>query len=175
MTGGNLGCSGCDQVTLGIQQQDNVRSDASRVVSGCRKDRGFVATRHGLSKTEIGSQYADSGRQLVGTETHELLHKGAAGAQLLCSARFDVMRRAGEHCGQRHSLSDDDQPDDQHEKPFAETTHEPRLNPSDIVGIPGRSPREFERRNETLRTSIPESGSDGLNPAPRIGVFGVYR
>src|SRR5581483_7854020 len=63
------------------------------------------------------------------------------------------MGGAGEHCGERHSLSDDHQPDDQHEKPFAETTHENRSNPFGIVGVSGRLPRQIKGRNETSRTS----------------------
>ena len=60
----------------------------------------------------------------------------AAGAQLLGGARLHGARGARQHCGQRHSLRDDHQTDDQHEKPFAETTHEIPSNMLPIVGPP---------------------------------------
>ena len=66
----------------------------------------------------------------------------AAGTQLLGGARLHRAARARQHCGQRHSLRDDHQADDQHEKPFAETAHEIRSKCCAIVratpGIPAR-------------------------------------
>ena len=49
--------------------------------------------------------------------------KRAAGAQLAGRSSLDRVFDAREHCDQRHTLSDDHQSNDQHEKLVAETAH----------------------------------------------------
>ena len=92
-----------------------------------------MAAGHRLAEAEVGRQHRHAVGQLAGAEADEVLGERAAGAQLRGGARFHGTARARQHCGQRHSLRDDDQPDDQHEKSFAETAHEIRSNASRIV------------------------------------------
>jgi hypothetical protein len=63
-------------------------------------------------------------------EADQVLGQRATRAQLLGGAGLDRPMRADEHCGKRHSLGDDHQPDDQPEKPVAETAHKNRSNMS---------------------------------------------
>ena len=98
--------------------------------------------------------------------------KRRAGTQLLRGARLDGAARADQHCGQRHSLRDDHQADDQHEKPFAETTHEIGSNMSSIVRARRCLPRGFECGNETSDTTAPHlqrphGGASGAAGAAR--------
>ncbi len=111
-----------------VQQQNDVRTDALRVVLRSRENRRGVGARDRLAETEVAGQHGDGAGELVGAEADQLLNERAAGTELVPGARLDVVRGTGEHCGQRHSLSDDDQPDDQYEKPFAETAHETDSN-----------------------------------------------
>ena len=134
---------------------------AERMVEGSLLLRG-----DGLAEAEVPRQHRDAAGQLTGAETDQLLDERSAGTQPLRSARFDVVRRTGKHCGERHSLSDDHQPDDQYEKPFAETTHETDSNArADIVGAARLWPRESDCRNETFRT--PNRIYPGIDPGPR--------
>src|SRR5256885_14822060 len=62
-----------------------------------------------------------------------------------------------EDCGERHSLGDDHQTDDQHEKPFAETTHEFDSNMLCILRAMRYLPRGLECGNETSGTTASRS------------------
>ncbi len=141
-----------------VQDDDHVRLDALRGVACGGEDGGSVRTARSYDLTEpvVRCEHRDGVGQLIRTETDELLDERSPGPQPFPRARLDVVRGAGKHCGQRHSLSDDDQSDDQYEKPFAETTHETDSNArADIVGAERREPRQFDRRNETSRTQKP--------------------
>ncbi len=119
---------GDDYASMSIQEQNHVRANALSVVLGRRENGRGIGACHRLPESEIAGEHGDRIGELSGTETDQLLNERCAGTQLLGRARFDVVSRARQHCGQRHSLSDDDQSDDQYEKPFAETTHETDSN-----------------------------------------------
>jgi hypothetical protein len=122
------GRGGSEHAPVGIEHQHHVRADALCVVACRREDRRSVSARDGLAKAEIGGEDADAIRQLAGAKADQVLGERSSRAQLLRRARLDGAARTEQHCGKRHSLGDDHQPDDQHEKPVAETAHECRSN-----------------------------------------------
>ena len=79
--------------------------------------------RNGLAEAEIRSEHAHATRELRGAEADQLLDERAAGLELIDSPFLDRALHPREHCDQRHTLRDDDQPNDQHEKSVAETAH----------------------------------------------------
>ena len=112
---------------MNVRQQDHVRADPLGVVRCGRNDRGDIAAGNGFPEPEIRRQHAHAVGQLVGAELDQLLGEGTARAELLRRPALHVVGSTGQHCGQRHSLSDDHQPDDQYEKSFAEAAHGKRL------------------------------------------------
>jgi hypothetical protein len=112
-----------DHVAPRVEHHDHVGANAPGVVAGGREDGERVAARHRLPEAEIRRGRRHAVGQLAGPEAHELQRERAARAELLPGPLLDRSPGAGQHCGQRHSLSDDDQADDQHEKSFAETAH----------------------------------------------------
>ena len=134
----------------------------------------------GLAEAEVARQHGHAAGQLAGAETDELLDERSAGTQAFGGTCFDVVSRTGKHCGQRHSLSDDHQSNDQYEKPFAETAHETDSNArADIVGAARPWPRECDRRNETFRTHeirlCPGIQPWAAFPAGTASAPGIYR
>ncbi len=140
---------------MGVENDDHIGLDPLCGVARCREDSRSVRTGrcHSLAEPVIPRQHSDGVGQLIGAETDQLLDKCSPGSQPFARARLHVVGGARKHCGQRHSLSDDHQSDDQYEKPFAETTHETDSNArADIVGAQRREPRQFDCRNETSGT-----------------------
>ena len=114
----------CQHLAAGIQHQHQVRTDALRIVACGREDGGRVTAGHRLAEAEVSRQHCHAVGQLAGAKADEVPGQRATGTQLRGGTRLDGAARVRQHCGQRHSLGDDDQADDQHEKPFTETTHE---------------------------------------------------
>jgi plastocyanin len=82
-----------------------------------------------------------------------LLDEVAAGGKLLDGAAFDRSFHPRKHCDQRHTLCDDDQSDDQHEKSVAEATHDMGSNAmARIVDRGFRWGRAVQSGTEMLRT-----------------------
>ncbi len=115
-------CGG-DERTPVIEHQHQVGADTAQMVVRCGKLGARVAGSHGLAEAEIRGQNADAARELRCAEADHLFDEGAAGAQLVGSSSLDRLFHAREHCDQRHTLCDDDQRNDQHEKSVAETAH----------------------------------------------------
>ena len=133
-------------LAAGVQHQHQVRADALRVVARGGEDGRRVAAGHRLAEAEVGRQHCHAVGQLAGAEADEVLGQRAARAQLRGGTAFHRTTRARQHCGQRHSLRDDDQADDQHEKSFAETTHEIRSNDRAHRKSPTAFPARIEVR-----------------------------
>src|SRR5213082_3863850 len=105
-----------------------------------------------LAKAEVRRQHGHAVGELAGAKADELLGQRASGTQLLGGAGFHGTPGADQHCGERHSLGDDTQADDQHEKPFAETTHEFGSNMLCILRAMRYLLRGLECGNETSGT-----------------------
>src|SRR5262249_23219623 len=99
-----------------------------RVVLCSRQDGCAVVARDRLAESEVGGEHGHAVGELCGAEANELLDERSAGTQTLRRSRLHVVCRTGQHCGQRHSLSEDDEADDQYEKSFGETAHETDSN-----------------------------------------------
>ncbi len=112
-----------DEFAAFVEQQHEVCVDALQVIVGGRQLGVRITRGHGFAEAEIRSQHTDAARELRGAKPDHLLDERPTGAQFAGRSPLDRGFHAREHCDQRHTLCDDDQPNDQHEKSVAETAH----------------------------------------------------